>query len=329
MRTIIIRHFVIVILTFFFQLSFAQENNKIETDTSIVETMYHPNFNSIKIFNELKDKSKMYYTELYLDSKKIKEQGIFTGNNAAGVWKEFFQDGKLKRVIDYNKGIITYFDKKTFPFLGLQNLFKLKGDSIIKKNYSQDFFDKNIVWSLGNSYIYNGDESGNWTDEFKKEPTKFLLRYNVKLDGRTYKDRIEFEINSEGQVIPNDYENIYGFEQLPKNSSKTFELNREKAIGIAKQKGLQETDSTKAESLLSWENSKSKNIYNGRFRFYVLIKTATIKGIKTAGRSSIINKFDVYVFNPWTAEFVEKRKMKAIHSWEEMSGTSTGLLPDN
>ncbi|RYE19535.1 MAG: hypothetical protein EOP45_12515, partial [Sphingobacteriaceae bacterium] len=94
-------------MTFFFQLSFAQENNKIETDTSIVETMYHTNFNSIKIFNELKDKSKMYYTELYLDSKKIKEQGIFTGNNADGVWKEFFQDGKLKRVIDYNKGIIT------------------------------------------------------------------------------------------------------------------------------------------------------------------------------------------------------------------------------
>ncbi|RYX80794.1 hypothetical protein EON73_05185, partial [bacterium] len=304
MITIIIRYFLIIILTFFFQLSFAQENNKIETDTSIIETMYHAKFNSIKIFNELTDKSKMYYTELYFDSKKFKKQGLFTGNNAAGVWKEFFQDGKLKRAIDYNKGIITYFDNKAFPFLGLQNLFKLKGDSIIKKIYSQDFFDKNTVWSLGNSAIYNDDESGNWTHEFRKRPTKFLLRYNVKLDGRTYNDLIEFEINSEGQVIPNDYENIYGFEQLPENSSKTFKLNRDKAVEFSKQKGLQETDSTKAESLLFWENSKSKSIYNGRFRFYVLIKTATIKGIKTAGRSSIINKFDVYVFNPWTAEFV-------------------------
>ena len=232
-------------------------------------------------------------------------------------------------MIDYNKGIITYFDKKAFPFLELQNSYKLKGDSIIKKIYSQEFFDKHVVWSLGSSYIYNDDESGNWTDEFKRRPTKFLLRYNIKLDSKIYDDLIEFEIDSKGQFIPKEYEDIYGFEQLPKNSPKTFKLDRNKAVELAKQKGLQETDSTKAEAFLRWENLESKNIYNGKFRFYVLIKTNSLKDIRPGGRSSVTDKFDVYVFNPWTSEYVEKKKMKAIHSWEEMSGSSTGLLPDN
>lgn len=300
------RQFLIIILTFSLQLCFSQENSKVETDTSVIETRYYTDFNSIGIFNELKDKSRTYYTELYFDSKKLKEQGVFVDGNSVGIWKEFAQTGKLIREIDHDKGIITFFDKKAFPFLELQNLYKLKGDSIIKAIYSQDFFDKHVIWSLGSSYIYNNDESGNWTDEFKKRPTKFLLLYNIKLDGKNYDDLIEFEINSKGQFIPNEYEDIYGFEQLPKNSPKTFKLNQQRAIELARQKGLQENDSTKAESFLHWENSKSNSIYNGKLRFYVLIKTNSIKDIKQGGRSSITDKFDVYVFNPWTSEFIEK-----------------------
>ena len=37
----------------------------------------------------------------------------------------------------------------------------------------------------------------------------------------------------------------------------------------------------------------------------------------------------VYVFNPWTGAFVEKNKMKAIREWEKLSGSSSGLIPDN
>jgi len=65
------RQLLIIILTLSFYLSFSQENNKVETDTSVIETMYHPDFNSVGIFNELNDKSKTYYTELYFDTKKL------------------------------------------------------------------------------------------------------------------------------------------------------------------------------------------------------------------------------------------------------------------
>jgi hypothetical protein len=323
------RHFLILISVLFSVFSFAQENKKVETDTSIIETMYHPDFNSIGVFNVLKDKSRTYYTEFYYDTKKLKEEGMFIGDTAVGIWKEFSQNGNLIREIHLDKGIITYFDKKAFPFLELQNSYKLKGDSIIKKIYSQEFFNTHVVWSLLSSSVYNDEESGDWTDEFKKRPTKFLLRYNIKFDGKIYDDIIEFEINSKGQFIPNQYEDIYGFEQLSKDSPKTFKLKQSNAIELAKRMGLQETDSAKAEGLLHWESFKSKSIYNGRYRFYVLIKTNSIKDIRPGGRSSVTDKFDVYVFNPWTSEFVEKRKMKAIRSWEAMSGSSTGLLPDN
>lgn len=329
LAAIIMRYTLLIILTLLTTVSFSQENSKIETDTSVIETRYYKEDNYYNIFNELKDSKKTYYSEFYLDTKTLKEQGVFVDGNSVWLWKEFFKDGKLKREIDYDRGIITFFDKKAYPFLELQNSYKLKGDSIIKKIYSKEFFETHVIWSLGSSYIYNDKESGNWTDEFKKKPIKFLLRYNIKLDGKIYDDLIEFEINSNGQFIPNEYEDVYGFEQLPKNSPKTFKLNQEKAIQLAKLKGLQENDSSKAESFLHWENSKSNSVYNGKFRFYVLIKTNSIKDIKQGGRSSITDKFDVYVFNPWTSEFIEKKKMKAIRSWEELSGSSTGLLPDN
>ncbi|UZR99759.1 hypothetical protein [Chondrinema litorale] len=39
-------------------------------------------------------------------------------------------------------------------------------------------------------------------------------------------------------------------------------------------------------------------------------------------------KFDVYIFNPWSGEFIEKKKMKSIREWERRSGSATGLILD-
>jgi hypothetical protein len=325
----IMRYILPIILTFFFRLSFAQNSNKVETDSSFIETKYFPSLNSIRVFNRLKGKDKTYYTDLYYRTRKLKEQDIFVNGYPIGVSKEFFENGNLKREIDYDNGIIIYFDKKTYPFLEYQNSCKLKGDSVIKSIYSTDFFNRYISWDISRSYMYNEQESKSWTDEIKNQPTKFLLRYNVKFDEVIYPGLIEFEIDSKGKFIPNPYESIYGFEKLSENTSKTFALDRNKAIALAKQHGLRETDSTKAEAFLDWESFKSDSMYNGKFLFSVIIKTSSNKNISPGGRSSITDKFDAYIFNPWTAEFIEKKKMKTIRSWEKMSGNSTALLPDN
>jgi hypothetical protein len=81
---------------------------------------------------------------------------------------------------------------------------------------------------------------------------------------------------------------------------------------------------------LFWDYDKEKKVnqFNGQFKFYVIIKVNSIKDIGPEGRYSIVDKFDVYVFNPWTGDFIEKKKMKTFREWEKYSGSGSELLPD-
>ena len=115
---------------------------------------------------------------------------------------------------------------------------------------------------------------------------------------------------------------------MPNNLKGSFQLSVEEAIKQAKQFGLTENDTTKAVGILRWESFKKPELINGQFRFYVSIKTKTIENIVPNGCSSRMTKFEVYCFNPWTGKFIEMKKMKSIYSWEKMSGSSTGLIPD-
>jgi hypothetical protein len=204
----------------------------------------------------------------------------------------------------------------------LKKEMKLLADSLVSKMYGKSFLKNNTVWNKSGSCIYT-------ENEFKKEPT-FLFRYDVKLDkSHKYEELIEFELDSKGNFIPDVYEEIYGFENVPDNLKGCFRLTLKEAINKAKQLGLKEDKKTKASGVLWWENFKKPELINGQFRFYVTIKTKTIEKIIPKGRSSITTKFEVYSFNPWTGDFIEKKKMKSIYSWEVGIGSQTGLIPDN
>ena len=131
------------------------------------------------------------------------------------------------------------------------------------------------------------------------------------------------------KFIPSVSEQIFGFEKIDKKQNQGFQLSFDNALRIAKQNGLVENDSTKAMSFLKWEGFNKPILYNGQFRFYVIIKTKTVKDLNPNGRSNVTDKYDVYSFNPWTGQFLEKKKMKSIRSWEEHSGSSSGLIPDD
>ncbi|MGZ3752217.1 MAG: hypothetical protein ACXVB0_11345 [Mucilaginibacter sp.] len=318
--------FLLAFITICPLLAAAQEDKIVQTDSSIITTKYFEAYNSIPVFNELKDKSKTYFTEYYFNNRKLKEIGVFVNNDCYGIWKAFLPNGKLKYKIDYTNGVIIYYDKKTYPYFDLQNGVKLKGDSILEKVYGREFFSKHIIWDIGHSYIYHKDLSGDWTDNLDIKPTEFLLRYMIKFGGRTYPEIVEFELNSNGKFVSG--KDVKGLEQLPTNNPKDFVLTLPKAIDLAKRRGLTENDTNKAKAFLEWEKTKSNAIYSGHFRIYVLIKTRSIEDIHPKGRSTIVDKFDVYIFNPWTSEFIERKKMKTIRGWEKQSGSSTGLLPD-
>lgn len=205
---------------------------------------------------------------------------------------------------------------------------KQKADTYISAIYGRKFLTNNAIWNVQTSAIYNATESGDWTDHFAKKPTKFLFRYDVKLDSKhVYPELIEFELDANGNFIPNESEEVFGFEKRSTISTNGFALAYNTAIEIVKKKsGLSNQQLT---GFLKWESFKKPSLYNGQFRFYVTVKTGSVKDIHPKGRSSVTDQFDIYSFNPWTGNFIEKKKMKSIKSWEELSGNSTGLIPDN
>ncbi len=308
-------------------LLFAQEEIVVKTDSSIIRTKYFKELNSIRVFNELKNQSKSYFTDYYYEPKRVREKGVFVHNECYGIWKEFWPNGKLKREVNYTTGVLKYFDKKAYPFYDYQLSIKLKADAIIKRIYSEEFFKKYLVWDIQHCAIYSDKLSGDWTDNLEVKPEKFLIRYAIKFSGKTYPEIIELQLDKNGRFIAGERTN--GLEKLPANTNKSFVLTPEKAIILAKQKGLVESSKKRADAYLTWEDDdKSGVIYNGHFRVYVVVNTSSKKTVSPYGRSTVIDKYDVYVFNPWTGALIRKKGMHSIKGWEEGSGSSTGLIPD-
>jgi hypothetical protein len=289
----------------------------------------YPNVRVIKTFQ--KNKNEVYYEYYYNGTTQIESTFTYdTLERPIGITKQYTDKGVLEYTQDYDNGKWIVYDTKSYPFYGLQNKMKIKADSLVSKMYGHSFLLHNTIWSISGSAIYNDNESGNWTDKFKKKPTKFLFRYDVKIDNENrYDDLIEFELDDKGNFVPNESEEVFGFEKVPEKLKGSFRLKYSDAMQKAKSLGLTENDTTKAVGILRWENFKRPNIINGQFRFYITIRTKTIEILVPDGRSSRTTKYEVYSFNPWTGEFIEKKKMKSIYFWEQMSGSGTGLIPDN
>jgi hypothetical protein len=301
----------------------------LRSDTLTFVREKYPNVRLVKTFT--KNRNVVIYDYYYNGTTQLQSTLTYdTLGKPTGVAKQYTKKGVLEYTQDYDKGEWIVFNKKEFPSYELQKKMKIMADSLVSKMYGRDFLINNTIWSVGSSAIYNENESGNWTDKFEEKPTKFLFRYNVKLDkDNMYDDLIEFELDANGNFIPNQYEAIFGFENVPENLKGGFKLTCEEAIKQAKQLGLTENNNTKAVGILRWENFKKPELINGHFRFYVASRTQIIENIVPNGRSSRITKYEVYSFNPWTGDFIEKKNMKSDSSWEKNSGSSTGLMPDN
>ena len=299
------------------------DSSRIEIDTAIRGQK------SIEEF--IKGKNLVRWT--FIKNGVIQTKAQFdTLEHCIGIWYEYDQFGKLIRTEDYENRIWTVHNTKLYPHKLLLDQMKSKADKIVINAYGVDFFKKHTKWDFGQSTIYFKDESGgNWTDPISQKPTSFSIRYDIVTDnGKLYDDMIEFQLNSKGELFfPLElYDEVKGFEKTSSKSS--FRLTENDAIQKAKKLGLNETDTSKAEAFLYWDYFKEKKItqFNGQYKFYVVIKKNSINDIRPQGRSTVIDKFDVYVFNPWTGDFIEKKKMKTIRGWEENSGSRSGLLPD-
>lgn len=314
-------------LLFVALIAHSQEATQLTDSSSIVSTIY-PGGRAVK---ETIKRSGLTYYKFYRNNTKVLTSTAFYNSHdvLVGLAKEYDDNGNLLYSIDYDKGQWTIKNKSKYPFFNLQNKMKHKADSLIKLVYGKGFLLNQAIWNAGTSVIYNKTKSGNWTDTFKSAPAEFLFRYNVKIDkNHLYEDMIEFQLNAKGEFMPNPYEAIYGFERLA-NKHPKFAISPAAAIAVAKRKQTAGSKAAKPEAFLRWECFKTSNLYNGKFLFYVIFNTNSVKITNPKGRSSINSRFDVYSFNPWTGKFIEKKQMKSISSWEAASGSSTGLMPDN
>jgi hypothetical protein len=158
-----------------------------------------------------------------------------------------------------------------------------------------------------------------------------LFRYEVRLSPKDFKsEELGIDLDSLGNYVPStdDRWSNYGFEDL-KGEKKVFNIDTIVAKNIAKQNGLMESDSSKITSFLRWENFQQQTFYNGQFRYYITEYTGKTPYYAGSNRDGMTYRYNVYVFNPWTGEFIEKRKMKIMSEWEQGHGSSSGLIPDN
>jgi len=322
------------ILTFKNDMLQNVEMNKADTlytSTVMLTRERHSELRCVTTFpKKLNQKIVEYY---FNDTKTLESSDIYDlSDNPIGITKKYNKKGQLEFVVDYDKGIWNVVNFDNYPHFHILQKMKQRVDRLLISTYGQKFFNNNIIWSPDRSCFYKNDGTGaNWTDYFEWTPKSYLLRYSIKLSlSEIYHDQIEINLDSIGQIIfPSDnYEENRGFEKAVSRNG--FILSKQLAIKKAKSQGLRENNSIKAFTYLDWEYHKNtkKTIYNGNFTYNVGINTKKITYQPTDGRNRVEYKFDIYVFNPWTSQFIKKKKMKSYNEWERDSGLSTELMPD-
>lgn len=322
---------ILTILPIFSTLSvFGQFSQKhISTDSSEIEITRNSVY---KIYEETyKNRDCIWYSVRYIkDTTQVNTEGWMTKDRKyLGTWREYTIGGEILYTWNHDNATCKV-NEELFPYHYLLERMKRKADSLIIATYSQIFFDNHVRFEF-NCYAYDKDGYvGSWTEPMKRKPTEFLFRYAVRLNENTewQSEMIGLELDKNGNYIPShDRFNNNGFEKL-NSENRTFKIDKEKAVCIAKNKGLEIESPNKVFGFLTWESFDNAIFYNGQFRYYIAEFTDKIENINKNGRSRIVYKYNVYSFNPWTGKFLEMKKMKRVKAWEENSGFTSNLIPD-
>ena len=178
----------------------AQKDFSVKTDSSTIKTEFYPGGKEVR--ETINDKDLVYY-KFFRDNGSVATSTVTYDKSGRriGIAKEYTDNGKLLYTIDHDKGTWTVVGKASYPFYDLQAKMRKRADSLIIEMYGKRFLENHAIWSVDGSYIYNENESGNWTDKLRQKPNKFLFRYDVKFDKKHgYDDLIEFELDAKGKI---------------------------------------------------------------------------------------------------------------------------------
>ena len=345
-RPYIMKNFFSVALFFIYASVNGQQpfEENIETDSSNINIIRNSVY---RVYTEtFKRNDSVWYNVTYIDdTTKLNTEGWeLKKGRQLGIWKEYDREGNLLFTQNHDKHTCVV-NPKMFPYHKTIETMKQIADKMIIEAYGKQFMDKHIIFNF-DCYAYHKyktkfgccedsmwseDYLGSWKEPMSSKPNSFLLRYEVRLN-QTDEDFKELGIclDSNGKYVPSedDMTNNYGFEQV-KTQNKNFTIDKNKAIELARKVGLKEIDKTKIDEFLFWENFKKQKYFNGQFRYYITELVEQNQYNQSKNRQAFVKRYIVYVFNPWTGEFVEKKRMQSRREWEEGHGLSTGMIPDN
>lgn len=318
MPTFLMKLLTPIILLFLHSFKSYGQDDKIEkTDSSIIRTKYFEYLNSIRVFNELKNKKKTYYKDFYFTTKKIKEEGTFTNDEATGLWKYYSTKGKLEKTINYTTGKKKYFIK---PRDAYDNIFinaQARAKAIIIEHFGKSVAERYVRWNPNNSYYYGSyNQSGRWFDVPDFKPIQFLFRYDILLDKEHKYPVIEFTLDNQGKIL--NSHNVLGLTN--RNLAHNSFITREQAIKTGKTNGLSLKENNTI-FYLKWVKPVNKSVIEGDYEIIV----AEYKSKTTAGNQTTFY-YDAIAINPWTGNFIAKRRLRRFTAVHAYSASSTGFI---
>lgn len=105
-------------------------------------------------------------------------------------------------------------------------------------------------------------------------------------------------------------------ENLPDTLCQNFEISESDLLLIAANKGLDIQDTSHISIYLSWiyNYDKQEIINNGYWQLYVLENTKIRrKKNRKYFEYSVTKYYNLYIFNPWTGNYIEKKKLQETY----------------
>jgi hypothetical protein len=291
---------------------------KIKTDSSLIETRYYQDLNSIREFNKLDAADRTYYRDYYFDTKTIKEVGVFQGGNCAGTWRYYDNKENLIKEINFESGDKKLYNKQAEPYDEILEKMKIKATVVLKSYFGEEFFNHHLKWNASDSYFYSLNNSGRWFDIPEKKPSEFLFRYFVVFDKHRRFSTIEFKLDSKGELITDD--NVLGFKKCEGLNSNSF-ISYDQALAIGRQNGLQ-LETSKFFIYLSWVKPKRKKNFLGDYELII----AEFRNQTDGGQNETIENYDAVVLDPWTGKLLRQSKFQQFRHVHEYSSSVSGLI---
>lgn len=208
---------------------------------------------------------------------------------------------------------------------------KHKADSILIDIYGESFFSKNITWRIQESYFIDlhWNKVGYYEAVTEKRdeiliPKIIVLRYGLIFSDYSSFEPIRILFDSEGEILSSFCQSMYQCTHNLGIDDSTNDFNSlnnlmtlDEALLAAKKEGYKPKHHVINKAAYIWRKNDSKRLElkNGQWMIYVIryLKDHYDKDIPDA----YFRKCDVWMFNPWTKEFLGKKKLMIREGSEE------------